>query len=143
MGYFCKFLLCLHVHGLLVAFLSRFSNNTILLICLYIKDKLIPASDETCPAQPLPSRQPTSYYPPRASGYSAKGSKRSSKATSSYASGKSGKNGKSKSSKGRYRNLYAVTNSRESAVEELRQEQQTKEYQNQNESANHHLRHRM
>jgi hypothetical protein len=106
-----------------------------------IFDKLVPASDETCPAQPLPSRQPTSYYPPGASGYSAKGSKRSSKATFSYASGRSGKNGKSKSSKGRYRNLYAVTNSRESIVEELRQEQQSKE--NQNESANHHLRHRM
>eukprot|EP00986_Skeletonema_menzelii_P000507 scaffold150_cov151-Skeletonema_menzelii.AAC.10 len=46
-----------------------------------IFDKLTPAS-ETCPAQPLPSRQPTSYYHPKASGYSSKGSKKSSKATS-------------------------------------------------------------
>ncbi|KAK1745313.1 hypothetical protein QTG54_004604 [Skeletonema marinoi] len=77
-----------------------------------IFDELIPASDETCPALPLPSRRPSSYYPPRSSGYSSKGSKKSSKATSTYGSSKSGKSksrksGKSKSSKRRHRNLRA------------------------------------
>jgi hypothetical protein len=106
-----------------------------LFICV-VQDELVPASDETCPALPIPSRQPTSYYPPMSSGKSGKiySSKKSSKATSLHGkSGKggSGKSGKSKSSNGGYRNLQAVRTARVAGMNESSRERHatiTKKY---------------
>ena len=88
------------------------------------QDELVPASENTCPMQPIPLGRPTMsmYYSRGGSGKSGKnntGSKSSSKATSSYGKAKAGKSGSSssgksdkgvagKSSNGGYRNLQGV-----------------------------------